>query len=365
MNHRLPPATLGLIGGGQLGQMIGLSAIATGYRVVVLDPDPHCPAACLADEQIVAPYNDAQALQELNAVCDVITYEFENADALAIAALIPTDKLPQGTHALSVAQHRLREKELALACGIPTPSFVSVTSRAALLELSDFPLILKTCRFGYDGKGQWLIRDVHDLHSLNLDFPGEYIAETQVQFTQEIAVTIARFHDGMSAFDPITTVHENGILRQAIAPAKLSEALRQQAIHNTQRLAEALDYLGVLCVEYFVVDSTLLFNEIAPRPHNSAHATIEGYTLSQYDLHVAAITGSPVLTPLLLQWTYLENLLGQDEPTWRSKVMASPHARLHWYGKREPRSNRKMGHVVLSAPTEDELKQRIDQWRTA
>lgn len=345
--------------------MIGLSAIATGYRVVVLDPNPECPAACIADAVIVASYDDAQALRQLNDLCDRITYEFENADASAIANVIPPDKLPQGLRALTVAQHRLREKELALACGIATPSFVAITSREELLALSTFPLILKSCRFGYDGKGQWLIQNHQELHDLNLSFPGEYIAETKVNFTQEIAVTIARFTDGMSAFDPIATVHEAGILRQAISPATLSESLRQQAIASTQTIAKALDYIGVLCVEYFVVNDSLLFNEIAPRPHNSAHATIEGYSLSQYDLHIAAITGSSVLVPHVLQLTYLENILGQDEPGWRTKARAVPQARIHWYGKRDIRPGRKLGHIVLSAPTDEALKNLINDWRNA
>ena len=365
MSRRLPPATLGLIGGGQLGQMIGLSAIAIGYRVVVLDPSPNCPAAAIADAQLVAAYDDAHALAELNALCDIITYEFENADPHAIASTLSTEKLPQGVKALSVAQHRLREKALAEACGIPTPTYTAITTPDELMALTSFPVIVKTCRFGYDGKGQWLIQNKDDLRKLSLPFPAEYIAETKIDFTQEIAVTVARFVDGTTAFDPIATVHEKGILRSAISPATLNESLRDKALAYTQSLAHALDYIGVLCVEYFVQDDTLYFNEIAPRPHNSAHATIEGYSLSQYDLHLLAITGSPCVPTRCLQSTYLENILGQDEPMWRTKALAVPQAHIHLYGKHDIRPGRKLGHVVLAAATKDALTSLIESWRNA
>jgi 5-(carboxyamino)imidazole ribonucleotide synthase len=345
--------------------MIGLSALATGYRVIVVDPNPDCPAACIADAVIVAPYDDPQALSQLAEVCDRITYEFENAEASALDRWIPPAKLPQGTRALRIAQHRLREKQLAVACGIPTPSFVSITSRDELLALNDFPILVKTCRFGYDGKGQWLINDAHALQSLAIPFPGEYIAEAKINFTREIAVTLGRFIDGVTSFDPIETVHEHGILRCATSPAILSDPLRQRAITATRAIADALDYVGVLCVEYFVCGDELYFNEIAPRPHNSAHATIEGYTLSQYDLHVAAITGSPCVPTHLLQFTHLENILGQDEPHWRTKALALPQARIHLYGKHDIRPGRKLGHVVLTASTRNALNDQITAWRNA
>lgn len=345
--------------------MIGLSAIAMGYRVVVLDPDPHCPASCLAEAQIVAPYDDSQALVQLNDLCDRVTYEFENADAQAIAQAIAPDKLPQGTRALTIASHRLREKSLANALALKTPRYRPITTKADLETLTEFPIVLKTCRFGYDGKGQWLIKEPGEIGSLNLTFPGEYMAEAHVPFTQEIAVTVCRFIDDTIAFDPIETVHDHGILRHAVCPANLTPALKKEAVSAARAIIEALEYRGVLCVEFFVEGSTLYVNEIAPRPHNSAHATIEGYSHSQYDLHVLALTDAPAIEPTRLQHTYLENILGQDEPTWRRKAQTIPEAHVHLYGKHEVRMNRKMGHIVLTAPTVDALEQHIRAWRNA
>ncbi|TFG81271.1 MAG: ATP-grasp domain-containing protein, partial [Erysipelotrichales bacterium] len=290
MNRLLPPAMIGIIGGGQLGRMMALSAIATGYRIAVLDPDPACPCAAIADRFVVAKYDDEEAFQRFIKQCDVVTYEFENADVGLIKNAAA--KFPQGHHALEISQHRLSEKNFALENHVACPKYTSVTSKSDLDALSEFPIVLKTCRFGYDGKGQWLIRDKEDLASRKIDFPGEYIAEAYVAFEREISVVCCRFNDGVTIFEPFENRHVDGILRESLHPAQINERTRKLAYEATRCLVEALDYIGVFAVEYFVTQDGILFNEMAPRPHNSAHATIEGCDYSQFDLHIAAITGS-------------------------------------------------------------------------
>ena len=359
----LPPARIGIVGGGQLGRMMALSAIATGYKIAVLDPDPTCPCASLADIFIAANYEDEKAFQRLVDVCDVVTYEFENADVRLIKKF--GAKFPQGSFALSIAQHRRLEKDFAQQNHVPCPKYVSITSQAELESLTDFPIMLKTCRFGYDGKGQWLIRTKEQLTIHPIKFPGEYIAESYVDFEKEISVVCCRFKDGITVYEPFENRHVNGILCESIHPAKLDEKIREQAIEATIRLVDALDYIGVLAVEYFVTQDGILFNEMAPRPHNSAHATIEGCEYSQFDLHIAAITGSSKIASKRYRDTMMINVLGQDMDTtldkWKTDSCESIH--LHSYDKSKQRINRKMGHITVCADSREELYRMTEPWR--
>ncbi len=365
MSDRLiPPAMIGIVGGGQLGRMMALCAIATGYKVAVLDPDPVCPCASLADQFIIASYDDESAIQRLIDQCDVVTYEFENADAKMVEKF--KAKFPQGHRALEISQHRVFEKRFALENQVPCPDFVYVTSQADLEALIDYPIVLKTCRFGYDGKGQWLIRNKQDLQNHPIKFPGEYIAESYVEFEKEISVVCCRFKDGITVYEPFENKHINGILRESIHPAQLDKTVALQAIEASKRLVDALDYIGVLAIEYFITKDGFLFNEMAPRPHNSAHATIEGTEFSQFDLHIAAITGSTRIDSKQTVHTQMINLLGQDMEAalWKWRNVSTEGIHLHIYGKSEIRNNRKMGHITVCADSAEKLKRLSEPWRT-
>jgi len=365
MSPRLSPGSkIGIIGGGQLGQMMALSAIAGGYSVAVLDPDPQCPCAALASPLIVAEYTDVIALSQLCDLADVVTYEFENADSALIDGFNINRKIPQGALALTLSQHRLKEKAFAQFLEIPTPAYLPVRSQEDLNRLTDFPLIIKSCRYGYDGKNQFVVRNAIELSDLTLSFPNEYIAERLIRFDKEISVVCACFKDGISFFEPFENVHVNGILSTAMHPASLTQSQKQQALEYTEKIAQALDYVGVLAVEYFVTQDGILFNEMAPRPHNSAHGTIEGCTFSQFDLHIAAITGAPLIQTRRTSFTMMINILGQDLQSALTKLehMDPDETHLHLYGKKEARTNRKVGHITLVASTLEDLLKDAQQY---
>jgi 5-(carboxyamino)imidazole ribonucleotide synthase len=362
MSRRLiPPAMIGIVGGGQLGRMMALSAIATGYKIAVLDPDPACPCAHLADLFICASYDDEIALNQLSEKSDILTYEFENADANMVKK--HGNQFPQGHLALEISQHRLLEKNFALENKVPCPQFSSISSRVELDELAAFPFVLKTCRFGYDGKGQWLIKNKDDLDQIK--FPGEYIAEEYVAFNKEISVVCCRFKNGTTVYEPFENRHVNGILSETIHPAMITEKTRHLAIEATKRLVDALDYIGVLAVEYFVVDDGILFNEMAPRPHNSAHATIEDDRYSQFDLHIAAITGSDQLVSHPRGMSMMINILGQNVESvlWKWEHLPTESVHLHMYGKDKNRIGRKMGHITICADTYEDSLRIAKPWR--
>lgn len=363
MPHLLAPSMIGIVGGGQLGRMMALSAISSGYRIAVLDPDPMCPCASIANLFIHANYDDEEAFKRLVDSCDVVTYEFENADVGLVAKY--GAKFPQGQHALAISQHRLTEKNFALENSVPCPKFRSITSKKQLDDLNEFPIVLKTCRFGYDGKGQWLIQSKEDRLAHEIKFPGEYIAESYIPFEKEISIVCCRFKGGITCFEPFENRHVEGILSESIHPAKLDERVKKLTYDATCRLAEALDYIGILAVEYFVTQDGILFNEMAPRPHNSAHASIEGCTTSQFDLHIAAITGSLPIDSTRSSYTMMINLLGQDVESalkkWENNASESIH--LHLYGKSELRKNRKMGHITVCAKNYEELMILAKPWR--
>lgn len=361
MTRLLPPSTIGIIGGGQLGQMMAMSALTQGYRIAVLDPDPTCPARSVSHVFIEAAYDDPEAFAKLCELSDVVTYEFENVDATLVAQ--HHSKIPQGAKALEVSQHRYAEKRFARSLGIPTPGFWHIQSRMDLLKLDTFPLILKTCRWGYDGKGQIRINSREELEALNLDFPGDYIAEEVIPFTREISVVVTRFSDGTSAYEAFENTHRNGILHTSLHPAHLDYLIQEAAVNYAKAIAEATGYIGTLAVEYFLVRKQLVFNEFAPRPHNSAHGTIEGCDFSQFDQHVAAITGASVRHPQRNQATSLLNILGQDLKEALKEWQDRPFLHLHLYGKTEARTNRKMGHLVFACTHPSQARAVVTTWR--
>lgn len=361
-----PPAVIGIIGGGQLGQMLALSAIAQGYWIAVLDPDPNCPCAKLAQHFIQAQYNDEEALKKLNVLADVITYEFENVDVEATKKFIDSNKLPQGYKALMISQDRLLEKQFALESGIPCVPFEHFNSKEEFDALSmDVPRVIKTRRYGYDGKGQYWLYTQSDKANCQLHFPHPYVVEDICLFDKEISVAVCSFNDGIVAYEPFENVHVSGILRSSLYPARIHQNLAQKAMDYAVQLVKALDYRGILVVEFFVLNDDVYFNEFAPRPHNSAHGTIEASDFSQFDLHIRAITHHHKLEPRRIQNNLMLNILGEHYEQALKLWNTSPEPiHLHLYGKAEIRAQRKMGHLSFNADTMEPCLTLLNQWRT-
>ncbi len=360
MSQTLNYIKIGIIGGGQLGQMMASSAIEMGFKVFVLDPDSSCPASALASQFICAPYNDVAALNKLNESCDVITYEFENVPISTLMENISLSKCPQGFKALEISQDRLLEKNFAKTLNIPTVDFLVIDTQEEYLAIENKEnYILKTRRLGYDGKGQVDLKSNDDV---KISHESGYIAERKCLFDHEISIAVTRFKDGSSVFPVSLNTHKKGILAYSINPAPLTEKVIKEAQDYTIKLVEALDYYGVFVVEYFVEKDKILFNEFAPRPHNSYHASIEGCEFSQYDTHIRAITSQKKVDPHLLSPTLMVNVLGDnyDKALSFAKDSAYP-MHLHNYGKKELRLGRKMGHITICC---DDPQDCIEKWET-
>lgn len=344
--------TIGIIGGGQLGRMLAMAAARLNFRTVILEPQADSPAAQLADRQIVAEYSDPVALGELAALCDVVTYEFENVPVEAAEMLARNVAVFPPPRALQVAQDRLTEKRFLNGCGIETARFHAVDSQADLeTALADFAGkgVLKTRRMGYDGKGQRVFRGPQDRPEGAFAALGDVplILESFVAFEREISIIAARDPDGgIACYDPAENVHRDGILDTSTVPARISEATATTARDSAAKLLAALDYVGVVGIEFFVLpDGMLIANEIAPRVHNSGHWTEAACIVSQFEQHIRAIAGLPLGDPVRHSDCVMTNLIGDDidaVPAWlsRSNVL------VHLYGKSEARPGRKMGHVT-------------------
>jgi 5-(carboxyamino)imidazole ribonucleotide synthase len=355
----LPGATLGLLGGGQLGRMFTVAARTLGYRVTVLDPDPHSPAAEFATAHLVTPYTDAASLDTLARSCAAVTTEFENAPAEALDAVGARTIVRPAGAVVAIAQDRRREKGFFAEHGFPVGAFAVVESERdidAALERVPLPALLKTARFGYDGKGQARIESRATLARAFDEWKRvPCVLEQLLALEREVSVVLGRSDDGaVAAFPVAENRHARGILDVTIAPARVPDALARDATALATRLAEALDYVGVLAVEMFVVGGRLLLNEIAPRPHNSGHYTIDACRTSQFEQQVRVLCGLPLGDPSQHTPAVMVNLLGDvwahGEPGWEA-VLAHPGAHLHLYGKREPRPGRKMGHVTVCEAT--------------
>lgn len=344
-------ATIGIIGGGQLGRMLASAAARLGFRTVVLEPGQGCPAAQLCNDHIVADYDDAQALDQLAAQCDVITYEFENVPLSAAHGLQGRVPLYPPAGALEVSQDRLLEKQFLQSAGLDVAPYHNVETAADLVDaLADFGGgILKTRRFGYDGKGQKVFSQgtCEDPDSLLADLGGgPFVLEQKIAFTSEFSVIAARSVTGESSFyDPATNRHEDGILRQSSVPAELPHALINQAGEMALTLLKALDYVGVIGVEFFAAPQGLLINEFAPRVHNSGHWTREACAVSQFEQHIRAVAGLNLGSTQRHHDCEMFNLLG-DEALDIEPLVSDPATHVTLYGKAEARPGRKMGHFT-------------------
>jgi len=361
----LPGATLGLLGGGQLGRMFTVAARTLGYRVTVVDPDPHAPAAEFATKHLATAYTDPAALDELAATCAAVTTEFENAPAAALDALAHRTVVRPSGASVAIAQDRRREKEFFAANGFPTGPFAFIESSADIdkaLAKVKLPALLKTARFGYDGKGQARVNTREELESALGEWKGvPCVLEEFLVLELEISVVLARGADGaVAVFAVAENSHARGILDVTIAPARIPPGLAAQATALATRIAQGLEYVGVLAVEMFIVGGRLLMNEIAPRPHNSGHYTIDACRTSQFEQQVRVLCGLPLGDPSQHTPAVMVNLLGDiwsaGEPRWEA-VLGHPGAHLHLYGKREARPGRKMGHVTVC---EDPATRAID-----
>lgn len=351
----LPGQTIGIIGGGQLGQMLTFAAKQAGFKVVILDPTPACPAAQAADEQIVAPYDDRDAIERLATQADVLTYEFENVDLAALEAVGDRVRIPQGTELLRITKDRIREKTFLRDSGLRTAAFAPVNSadelRQAVATIG-LPAILKTCEGGYDGKGQVTLRTVADLDSpvvREILAAGQCILEQMVAFTCECSVMVGRSVSGEVTVFPVSeNIHRNHILHESIVPARISPELRDEATQVAQKIAAKLNLCGILGVEMFMgKDGHVYVNELAPRPHNSGHYSIEACDFSQFAVHNRAICDWPMPEVHLLQPVVMVNVLGQHVERVRRLIATKPQWHFHDYGKAEVRRDRKMGHVTV------------------
>lgn len=357
----LPPQTIGIIGGGQLGRMMALAARHMGYKIAVLDPGPNCPTAQVADIHITAPYDDMEAIKKLADVSDVVTYEFENVDLGAASYIEEQGKLPQGAYALEITQNRRNEKELFRELGLPVPEFSIVENGEQCgAALADFtlPAVIKTCRGGYDGKGQVKINSPADFAEA-IELAEKYppcIIEQWLTFDKEISTVFTRAIDGQIEFFPIgENDHKDHILYRSTVPAKVGSSVLEKARKAAMRLAEKMNIVGTFAVEMFVSGDDVYLNEMAPRPHNSGHYTIEACNISQFAQHVRAICGLPLVPVKLLEPSIMVNILGEDLPGALQAMQEMPECFVHLYGKSEAKEKRKMGHVTMTAPTAEEV----------
>ena len=350
-----PGATIGILGGGQLGRMTELAAARLGFRTHVFWPEHDAPAAQVTGLSTVAAYNDEEALAAFADDVDVVTFEFENipdTTAEFLAAHKPTRPNPRVLH---IAQQRLREKDFLASIGVPVTRYLPVASAAALsaaVEKIGPPCILKSAQFGYDGKGQVRIAaDTDVAEAWGRMGASLGILEAEVDFALEASVIIARGVDGAVAlYPPVENRHKHHILDETIAPARLAESTVQQAEDTARRIAEALDLVGLLAVELFVTkDGKVLVNELAPRPHNSGHWTIDACVTSQFEQFVRAVCGLPLGSTAHHSEALMKNLIGDDAGQWR-EIIRDPDTKLHLYGKADARPERKMGHVTRLKP---------------
>ncbi len=353
-----PGCTIGILGGGQLGRMIAMAAAQLGLRTHVYAPDEGSPAFEVAADVTIAPYEDEAALVRFARAVDVVTYEFENVPSETASILSAHTLLAPNAQALAVSQDRFLEKTFISGLGIPVAPFAAFSSEAELAEAAERlgrPAVLKTRRFGYDGKGQVMIRPETDLAAAWAEVGhAASIVEGFVPFERELSVVAARTASGaFAAFDLCANEHRHHILDTTRVPAGVAAATEADAMRIARTIADALDYVGVLAVELFLVTENgqerLVVNEIAPRVHNSGHWTLGGAATSQFEQHVRAVCGWPLGETARLGRVEMKNLIGHDADEWE-RILAEPGAHLHLYGKAEARAGRKMGHVTRVFP---------------
>ena len=357
MTAPLPPnATIGIVGGGQLGRMSAMAAARLGYRCHILTPEEDSPASQVSSQTFLGDYEDPALLRSFAESVDVVTFEFENVSAEGLDLLASIRPVRPSPAVLRISQDRVIEKAFLNDAGIATTPWLEIKSRAALhaaVARQGLPGILKTTRGGYDGKGQAMLRTVGELNDVWEDLtPKPLILETLVKFEREISVIVARGLDGKAvAFDPAENRHRNGILDMSLAPAPISADAAASATTIALAVAEALDIVGLLAVEMFALaDGSVIVNEIAPRPHNSGHWTIDACPASQFELHIRAVAGLPLPAAIRHSDAVMKNLVGPYEIAQWPKILATPGLVPHLYGKVEARPGRKMGHVTRLFP---------------
>lgn len=349
-----PGGTIGILGGGQLGRMLALAAARLGLKTHIYSPEEDAPAFQVCATQTHAEYEDKFALAKFASACDAITYEFENVPSAAVEVLSDLKPSNPNARALAVSQDRLEEKTFVRKLGLKTADFISVTSEAgareAFAKLGQKHAILKTCRLGYDGKGQQKVTNADETAQAFQKFAAPSLLESFVDFAYEASVVAARGRNGeFAAYDPPENFHEHHILRRSTVPSPLSQAQMSEAKDIAHRIADALDYVGVLAVELFVrMDGALLVNEIAPRVHNSGHWTLEACAVSQFEQHIRAIAGWKLGDPARHSNAVMENIIGEEAADWRA--LSARGGALHLYGKSEIRPKRKMGHITFLSP---------------
>jgi 5-(carboxyamino)imidazole ribonucleotide synthase len=363
-----PGSTIGILGGGQLGRMISIAGRNMGFRFITLDPTPDSPCGQAADRQIIASYSELEAARELAKSSDVITYEFENVDAEIAAVLETTSFVPQGSTLLKITQNRIREKTTLQSYGVPVAPFLVIKSENDIYEAVNslgLPFVMKTAEGGYDGKGQWVIKS-HDQISSAIEVwkkaDRDMIIEKFIPFSKEMSVIVARNIQGEAkTFPPAENIHINNILHQSIVPARITAEQKLEAEALAIKIAESLKVVGLIAIEMFLTkEGEILVNELAPRPHNSGHYSMDACITSQFEQHIRAICGWPLGDTSLLSPIIMVNILGQHLGKVLDKIeQLPPTAKFHLYGKKEAKENRKMGHINFLGSTIDDLSKQI------
>lgn len=365
-----PGQTIGILGGGQLGRMIINEGRKMGFHFITLDPDPDCPGAQASDRHITANYDEKDAATKLAEQCDLIVYEFENIPPEVVETLETIKPFPQGSRLLKTTRHRLREKKALQEAGVPVARFQEVHTvhdfKRAIDKLG-WPAVLKTTTGGYDGKGQWMLNTKADVDQLPAELFQEgrqFILEEWIPFEKEISVVVARsIHGEMAAFPPAVNLHRNHILHMSVSPAPVSKTIIQQAAHWAKQVAQSLEIVGLIAVEMFCMkDGQLLVNELAPRPHNSGHYTYDACLTSQFEQFIRAVAGLPLGPLEQVKPAVMVNLLGEHIEVFQQQFSRLPgYVKPHWYGKKEAKPGRKMGHLTVLGQTVEKAVHWIEE----
>ncbi len=346
---------IGIIGGGQLGLMMAEAAKLLNHKVISLDPNPNCPLASIADKHICANYDDQTQIDLLYRSSDVLTYEFENVDLDLISKY--KDKIPQGTKALEISKNRLLEKNMANRLEVKTVKYHKLINN----DIQFYPCVIKTTAGGYDGKGQYVISSKEEFNKLDIDLSIEYIVEEFINYNYETSMVLTRDTFGNIEYFPVPiNHHKNNILHTSLVTNDFPINIFNKMKEYSEKIIKELNYVGTMAIEYFVVGDCLLFNELAPRPHNSGHYTIEGCNVSQFYNHILAITNQVISKPNLIKNTCMLNILGQDiSYIINAKKMNDVY--IHMYGKTDYITNRKMGHITFLGNTLKEIDKTLDE----
>lgn len=362
----VPGQTIGIIGGGQLGRMMAIAAKEMGYRVAVMEPTKDSPCAQVSDIEIVAPYDDLDAAKKLAEVSDVITYEFENVDHVVLGWLEENAYLPQGSELIKITQDRANEKKAIVESGADVAPYFLVNNIEDLqfgLERLEMPAVLKTCRGGYDGKGQVVIKATNDIsEAQKLLSHGQCVLEKWLSFEKEISVIVTRSVSGeVSTFPVAENIHVDNILSQSIVPARIDDIIAQKATEKAINLANSINMIGTLAVEMFLTtEGEIFINELAPRPHNSGHYTLNACETSQFEQHIRAVCDWPLGKPDLLKPVVMANILGEHVQPILEQIAQFSDCKLHLYGKAEAKVKRKMGHLNILANTIEEALEKYN-----